>query len=152
MARVEQTRTYPGQVQQTAWNYMMDLHHLPEWYASLTEVIDPDARWSEPGDRFRFVYRLLGRRLEGEAILEEVQAPLILRYTAKTHWVPDVHFQWRHTVLGDGFSTTVVMETDEPTSFFGKAVDRTLIPRVLERDLSRTLDNLADILTVGIPE
>jgi len=53
---------------------------------------------------------------------------------------------------GEGFTTTVVMGTDEPTSFFGKAVDRMLIPRALERDLSRSLDNLTDIFAVGIPE
>ena len=152
MARVEQTRTYPGLDQRAAWEYLMDLHHLPEWYASLSEVIDPDARWSEPGDRFRFFYGLLGRRMEVECVLDEVQAPLMLRYTAKTRWLPDVHFRWQHTVLADGFATTVLMETDEPTSVFGKAVDRMLVPRLLERDLSRSLDNLADIFTVGPPD
>jgi len=42
------------------------------------------------------------------------------------------------------------METEEPTNFFGKTIDRMLLPRILERDLKQSLENLNDIYTVGL--
>ena len=66
---------------------------------------------------------------------------------------PDTVHTWRHVeAAGPSVTTTVVQETEEPTSFFGRVVDRMLIPRALERDLRRTLDNLADMFSMGIPE
>ena len=48
-------------------------------------------------------------------------------------------------------STVVVLESEEPESLFGKVVDRMLLPRALERDLRRTLENLEDIFSMGLP-
>jgi hypothetical protein len=116
-------------------------------------VEDPDVRWAEPGDRARFTYRLLGRKLEGECVIDEREAPTLISYTAKIPGLPDVHHTWRHVeAQGPLVTTTVVQETEEPTHFFGKVVDRMLIPRALERDLRRTLDNLEDIFSMGVPE
>jgi hypothetical protein len=47
-----------------------------------------------------------------------VQVPLMVRYTAKAHGSPDVHHEARHTLLGEGSTTTVVVETraNQPTT------------------------------------
>ncbi len=152
MAHVELTRTFPVELKK-AWDYMNDPHHWADWFVNMLSVETPDARWAEPGDRVRFTYRLLGRKLEGECTIDEREVPTLISYTAKIPGLPDVHHTWRH-VEGEGPSvaTTVVQETDEPTSFFGKVVDRMLIPRALERDLRRTIDNLEDMFSMGVPE
>jgi uncharacterized protein YndB with AHSA1/START domain len=152
MARVELTRRYPVELQK-AWNYMNDPHHWADWFVNLVSVEDPDARWAEPGDRVRFSYLLLGRKVQGELIIDERQAPTLISYTDKIPGLPDIRHTWRHVEApGPVVTTTVVLETDERTSFFGKAFDRMLLLRALERDLRRTLDNLADIFSMGVPE
>ena len=152
MAHVELTHTYPVELQK-AWDYITDPHHWADWFVNLLSVEDPDKRWTEPGDMVKFIYRLLGRKLEGELVIDERQAPTLLSYTAKIPGMPDIHQTWRHVEApGPVVTTTVVQETEEPTSFFGKVVDRMLIPRALERDLRRTLDNLADMFSMGVPE
>ena len=151
MARVELTQKFPVEAQK-AWDYMNDPHHWAEWFVNLLSVENPDARWAEPGDRVRFIYRLLGRKLEGECIIDGREAPTLISYTARIPGMPDVHHTWWHLEApGPMVTTTVVLETEEPTSYFGKVVDRMLIPRALERDLRRTLDNLADLFSMGVP-
>lgn len=148
MAHVELTRTYPVEVKK-AWDYLNDPHHWPQWYTNLLEIADPDASWSDPGDTIVFRYRLLGRKVEGECILDDREAPLLVSYVAKIPGLPDVRTEWRHTDLGSSFTTRVTLETEEPSSFFGRAVDRMLIPRALERDLRRSLDTIDDLFSMG---
>ncbi len=67
--------------------------------------------------------------------------------------LPTLHETWQYSPKGENaFEIKVIQETEEATSFFGKAIDRMLLPRVLEKDLVRTLDNLTDIFSVGIPD
>ncbi len=149
MARVELTRTFPVELK-PAWDYMNDPNHWMEWFANLLSV-EEDPRWAEPGDSVRFTYRLLGRTVEGTCTMTERDAPVLVAYTATIKGLPDVHHIWRHDE-GTPITTTVVMETEEPASFFGKVVDRMLIPRALERDLRRTLESLEEIFSMGVPD
>jgi hypothetical protein len=152
VARVELTRTFPVELK-PAWDYLNDPHHWTDWFVNMLSVQDPDVRWAEPGDSARFTYRLLGHMLEGECTIDERDAPTFISYTARIPGLPDVHHTWRHSeARGPLVTTTVVQETEEPTSFLGKVVDRMLIPRALERDLRRTLDNLDDMFSMGIPD
>ena len=47
-----------------------------------------------------------------------------------------------------------VLETkeDDLTSFFGKVIDKTMLPRILDRDLRGSLDNLEEIFVAGLYE
>lgn len=148
MAHVELTRTYPIELKK-AWDYLNDPHRWPEWYTGLVEVADPDARWTETGDEIGFSYRLLGRTIEGECVVDQVDPPVMIAYTGRVPGLPDIRTEWRHTDLGSAFTTRVTLETGEPTSFFGRVVDRMLIPRALGRDLHRTLDALEDLFSMG---
>jgi hypothetical protein len=150
MARVEMTRQFPVRLQQ-AWDYMNDPHHWREWFANLLSVDEPEPQWGSPGDTVRFTYRLLGREVRGECAIDRREAPTMISYTARIPGLPSVHHEWRHTDLGEAISTVVVLEAEEPTSLFGKVVDRLLLPRVLERDLRRTLENLEDLFAMGVP-
>jgi hypothetical protein len=149
MARVELTRTFPVELK-PAWDYMNDPNHWTDWFANLLTV-EEDAKWAEPGDSVRFTYRLLGRTVEGTCTMTERDVPVLVAYTATIAGLPDVHHTWRH-VDGTPVTTTVVLETEEPTSFFGKVVDRMLIPRALERDLRRSLESLEELFSMGIPD
>lgn len=151
--RVDLTKTFPVP-RKKAFDYLDDFRTWPSWYAGMLEIIEPDkALWSSPGDKVRFAYKLLGRRLEGECTLEEVREAEFVKFTATIPTVGDVHQEWYYSDAGDAaFSLRVIMETTEPTSFFGKVIDKMVIPRVLERDLRNTLDALEETFAVGIPE
>ncbi len=151
--RIELMRTYPVP-RKKAFDYLDDFTTWPTWYAGMLEIVDPqEAAWSLAGDKVRFAYKLLGRRLEGECTLEEAREADLVKFTATIPKVGDVHQEWFYGDAGEGaFTLKVIMETDEPTSFFGKVIDKTVIPRMLERDLRHTLDHLEETFAMGIPD
>lgn len=150
--RVELMRTYPVP-RKKAFDYLDDFTTWPTWYTGMLEIVEPAmAAWSSPGDKVRFAYKLLGRRIEGECTLEEVREAELVKFTATIPMVGNVHQEWWYGEAGEGaFTLRVVMETDEPTNLFGKAIDRMVVPRVLERDLRVTLEHLEETFAMGIP-
>ena len=150
MARVEMARTFSVALQE-AWDYLNNPSHWCEWFTNLVSIEDAEPHWSQPGDTVRFVYRLLGREVHGECTIDRREPPTLISYTARLPGFPSVHHEWQHTDLDGAISTVVVLESEEPESLFGKVVDRMLLPRALERDLRRTLENLEDIFAIGLP-
>ena len=51
----------------------------------------------------------------------------------------------------DRAELTVELETEEPTNFFGKVIEKTQVPQIYHRDTVRSLGNLEEIATVGLP-
>ncbi len=150
---VEMTRTYPV-ARKEAFDYLFDHRTWPNWYTGLIAIVDPeDAKWAEPGDTVRFAYKMLGRRVEGTCTLEEVRDAEFVRFVALLPSVGNVHQEWTYYESGDNaVAMKVRMESDEPASFFGKTIDRMLMPKIVERDLKHTLDHLEEIFMVGVPE
>jgi hypothetical protein len=151
--RVEMTHEYPVPLKR-AYDYLMDVKSIPQWRNSLIEVINPErTSWHAPGDRMRVAYMVLGRRVEAECTLEENREAELVRFTTRAPGLPSVSECWEYTAKGDdACAVKVTQETEEGTSFFGSTIDRMLIPRVVEKDLNRTLDNLADIFSIGVPD
>jgi uncharacterized protein YndB with AHSA1/START domain len=150
--RVELTRTYPVP-RKKAFDYLDDFTTWPTWYTGILEILEPDnAVWNTAGDKVHFAYRLLGRRLEGECTLTEVRDGELVKFTATMPMVGEVHQEWFYSNAGeDACTLKVSAETAEPTSYFGKVIDKMVIPRALERDLRHTLDNLEETFAMGIP-
>lgn len=143
------THVYPIPLKK-AFHLVADFKRWPDWYAGMTEILEPEkGHWAAPGDKVRFAYRLLGRRVEGEAILEEFKELELVAFRTEVPGLPVVHFVYRHAEKSpEAFNLTVAMETEEPTSFFGKAIDKMLLPKVLERDLRHSLENLETMFGV----
>ena len=121
--RVELSREFPVPLKH-AYDYLMDPKLFSAWRVGMIEILDPeDAIWSKAGDGFRFAYRLLGRRVEGECVLDELREAELVRFTASMPGLPTVHEAWHYRAIDDdSFELTSVQETDEATSFFGKAI------------------------------
>ena len=149
--RTEMTRTYPVPLKK-GFDYIDDFKTWPAWYVGMTDVIEPETgAWSKAGDTVRFGYKLLGRRLEGVAVLDERLDVELAKFHTEVPGLPVIHFEYYYASEGpEAFMLKVVMETEEPTNFFGKTIDRMLLPRILERDLKQSLENLNDIYTVGL--
>ena len=137
-----------------AWDYLHEPRAFPEWRAGMLEVFEANtAKWSEAGDRFRYAYRLLGRRVEGECVMDELKTGELSKFTATVPGFKPMHETWRYTPIGeDAFRVDIVQESEENTSFFGKAIDKMVLPRVVHRDLERSLDTLTEIFAAGLHE
>lgn len=152
MPRVELVKTFPGDLRK-GFDYIQDFTRWREWFAGLTDIIDPElGAWTFPGDSVRFRYRLLGRTVEGEAILEGRTDYRYVRYSAYVPGLPTVAHTWRYKQLDNGFQIALSSETEPHTSFFGRTIDALVIPRALERDVRNTLNNLSVALRFGFAD
>lgn len=147
----ELTHTYPVSLSR-GFGYIDDFHTWPRWYVGMCEIVEPDeASWTEPDDQVRFAYTLLGRRVEGVAVLEERVESKLARFRTEVPGLPVVHFAYHYTgIARDMFELAVEMDTDETGRFYGTDVDRTLVPKAIERDMGRSLENLEDIFGAGL--
>ena len=154
--RIEVTRTFPVPLK-TGWDYLQKWAEIPNWREGVIEIFNPETAWSKPGDGQRFAYRLLGRRVEGTSTLEEFREGELERFTVRMSglpaFLPAFHEEWHYAAAGEGaFTLKVVQETEPATSFLGKAIGEMLAPKVAERDLRRSLDNLQDVFASGVAE
>jgi hypothetical protein len=149
--RFEETRTIPIELKK-GWDYINDFRRWPDFYAGFDHIVDPDTcAWNKVGDSVGFTYRLLGRSIKGVATINERDEGVMVKFTTKVTPLPDVIQEWHYTDLDDHCILRVVLETEGATSFMGRLIDGTLLPKALEKDLKRTMDNLEDIFEMGIP-
>ncbi len=138
------------------FDYIDDYRTWPDWYVGMTEILDPAmAQWVFPGDSVKFSYRLLGRRIEGVATLDEKIDGEFVRFHTDVPGLPRVHQEWHYGTAGEtAFIAKAILETkeDDLTTFFGKVIDKMMLPRALERDLRGSLENLEEIFFAGLHE
>ncbi len=153
--RTEVAKSFPVPLK-NGFDYIDDFKLWPDWYVGLTEILDPAvSQWVFPGDSVKFSYRLLGRRVEGTATLDEKIDGEFVKFHTDVPGLPRVHQEWHYATAGaEAFIVKVVLETkeDDPTSLFGKVIDKTMLPRVLDRDLRGSLENLDEIFVAGLHE
>jgi hypothetical protein len=153
MATVTKSRNYPVE-RRAAFAYLTNPSNWPDYYSGIIAIDNADsATFEQTGDSVRFTYSLLGKRLEGKATIDEVQAGELVRHTATVPGLPDVHQTWEyHDDDNDGLTLDVTLRTEESTSFLGKKIDQLVVPQALQRDIERTLDKLEDVFALGIPD
>jgi hypothetical protein len=147
MSNVEMSRDYAVD-RKRLFDHLVEPSNWPSYYNGMTEVL-PYERFAEPGDAVTFRYRLLGRVVEGTATLLDLQPGERFRSRAETRGLPTVEHDWAYEDGDEGTHLRVVMDTPPVESFFGRAIDRFIVPRQIERDLARTLDNVEDLVAVG---
>jgi uncharacterized protein YndB with AHSA1/START domain len=149
--RIEDTRRF-AVPRQEVWDYLTDPATWPRLLAGLLEVTDPTpTSWAKPGDRVRFTYRLLGRRIEGELRLEEVIPAQYLKVHIEAPKIGALTQEWFFADAGEHSTTLrIICRTDEPTRFHERPIDRTVIPRAIQGDLTTTLDKLVAIFTLRL--
>jgi hypothetical protein len=151
--KFEETREFPASLKEM-WDFSMDFNEWPLWYAGMLEIVKPEkGAWAKPGDSVRVAYKLLGRRIEYTCTVSEYQEYELLHFVAEPPALPAAHFRWHWRPLDlDRVELTIELETEEPTSFFGKVIEKTQVPRIYHKDLVRSLSNLDEIATIGLPK
>ncbi|MDK1018425.1 MAG: SRPBCC family protein [Actinomycetota bacterium] len=150
--RIEATQRIPAP-RRAVYGYLVDPDTWIYWMAGIIDISRSEhTTWTQPGDRIAVGYRLLGRRIEAQVELDEIQPAQYVKLHATTP-VGTVAEEWFLSDAGEtSTSLRTVYETDEPTNFFGKIIDRTVIPRAIERDFKATMGNLEQIFAMGIPD
>ena len=147
MAFVEVKTSFPVELK-IGFDYVNDPATWTEWYTHVNNV--RAVKWGSPGDAADIEYKLLGRRIDATLVLEDFVPYRLVRLRSTAAGVPDVTTEWTYRGAGDLFThVRAVIETEEPTSLFGRTVDRLVMPRALEQDLRRSLDTLNDIFVAS---
>jgi len=147
MTTATATRRYPV-AREAAFAYLTDPGHWPDFYSG---VLDAGSGFERAGDSVPFTYTLLGRHLHGRARLEAIDPGWLIRHTASVDGLPDVHQTWVYRDAGDGVEIDVTMETADAEGFFGRPAGRHVIAGIIEHDLARTMDAIADLFALGVP-
>jgi hypothetical protein len=123
------------------YDYITDLGNWHAYWPDLVRV-DPDSRWSAPGDRTRIALRLLGRETEMSMVLGRMEPYRLVEYTSEQRGLPEARHE-RH-FAGDGehgLAYRVVVEY-VPRGGLRGLFDRVIFRRAVERAVRTTLANL----------
>jgi len=147
MATVEMSREYPVD-RKDLWDHLTNPENLPTFY---NNAIDASSeRFAEPGDTIDMTYRVLGRNSDGTITLLEVEPGERIKLRGEVRGLPPVEHEWVYRDSGNGTRLEVRMQTEEVDSWLGRSLDRFLIPRQLEKDLERSLDNIDTFVGVEL--
>jgi uncharacterized protein YndB with AHSA1/START domain len=148
MPTATMTREYPID-RKALFDHVTDPATWPSFYSGLTDVDVPD-RFDEPGHRATLRYRVLGRIVDVESELLEYDPPNRFRTRAQTPGLPPVEHDWHYEDTDGGTKVTVTLTSHEVDSWLGRTLDRFVLPRQLEKDLERSLDNVEGLVEFGI--
>lgn len=147
MATVDMSREYPVERQQL-WDRLTDPEHWPTFYNNMIEARAD--RFTEPGDTASTTYRVLGHNTSGTVQLLEFEPGEHIKIRGELKGLPPVEYDWVYSDSEGGTTISVHMESVEVDSWLGRTLDRFLIPRQLEKDLARSLDNVEALVGVDV--
>jgi Polyketide cyclase / dehydrase and lipid transport len=120
--------------------FITDMANWPRYWPGLVRV-EPDSRWSEPGDEAGVVTRLLGREVELRMRLRTFEPNRLVEYESRQRGLPDARHERHFAAADGGFRYRLVVEYAPRRGLRG-LYDRLLVRRALERVLRQTLTNL----------
>ena len=102
------------------------------------------------GDRATVSYRILGRVLEVDAAVLDARPGRRFHIELRGSELPGATYDWKLEDAQVGTKATVTLEAEPVIEWFGVRVDRLTVPRALERDLTRSLENVEELIQLGI--
>ena len=147
MATVEMSREYPAERKQL-WEQLTEPENWTSFYNNMIEARAD--RFSEPGDAATTTYRVLGRNTTGTVQLLEIEPGERIKIRGELKGLPPVEYDWTYVDSEGGTTISVHMESVEVDSWLGRTLDRFVIPRQLEKDLARSLDNVEALVGVDM--
>lgn len=145
MSSVQLTRRI-GMARGALFDLVTEPSRWPLFYNNMMSVCE-GSLFEQPGDRVGFQYRILGRIVEAEARLIAIQTSEIVELETQLPDALTARQVWEFRDDADATLVTARLDTDDVTDWFGVPVDRYVVARSLQGDLSRTLENLADLVS-----
>jgi hypothetical protein len=141
MTRIEMSHTFLVSVHE-AFAYITDLKNWKAYWPGYIRINNAAAaRWRQPGDTVALVIRLLGREVELDMALTDVQPNTLVRYRSRQRGLPDaLHDRyWRATP--DGCEYQVIVHYEPRHGLLG-IFDRLVVQRSVRNAVRQTLKNL----------
>ena len=129
---------------ETVFSLLTDLSRLSDWSTITLETHDPPPGRLKKGDAFNQTLRILGRRMETEWLVTELDAPHRVAYQATGP--AGARLEMRQTVKGAGPGSTVAFEVEYqlPGGFLGDLAEF-IAGRRNEREVEHSMQNLKDL-------
>jgi hypothetical protein len=143
MLRIEREHRFDCSVE-TGFAYITDVANWPEYWPGFVRI-EPDSRWSVPGDEAVVVVRLLGREVRLHMTLRRLDTNTLVEYVSRQRGLPDARHE-RHFLQVDGGMRYRLVVEYEPRAGLHGVYDRLLVRRGIERALRQTVANLAEKL------
>ena len=143
LVRIERERVFPTPVER-GFAVITDTANWPSYWPGLVRI-EPDSRWSRPGDVARLALRLLGREVELVMTLREFVPNRLVTYDSVQRGLPDAHHERHFRSLDGSFAYRIVVEYERRAGLRG-VFDRTVVRRGVDRAVRQTLDNLERLL------
>jgi hypothetical protein len=148
MSAAEQTREYLVD-RGVLYDHLSDPDTWPSYDNGLHEVLSFD-RFVEVGDTVDVRLRILGRTAPAVVTLLDRQRGERFHLRTQVEGLPAVEHDWIFEDTDRGTRLRVTLQTPEVASWSGQTIDACLLPRQLERDLARSLDNIEDLVALGL--
>ena len=139
MLRIEREHRFDCSVE-TGFTYITNLANWSEYWPGFVGI-EPDSRWSVPGDEAVVVVRLLGREVGLHMTLRRLDANTLVEYVSRQRGLPDARHE-RHFLRDDGGMRYRLVVEYEPRAGLHGVYDRLLVRRGIERAVRQTIANL----------
>jgi hypothetical protein len=144
MTRIEMTHAFPVSAHE-AFGYITDTDNWKTYWPGYVRINNAaGARWKQPGDTIALVIRLLGREVELDMALTDVQPNALVRYRSSQRGLPDALHEryWRAT--SDGCEYQIVVNYEPRRGLMG-LFDRLIVQRSVRKAVGQILKNLDGI-------
>jgi uncharacterized membrane protein len=125
---------------------LTDLDRLPEWATIVVETRDVSELPLRPGCRFRQTLRVVGRELESEWRVTELEAERRISYEATAPGGGSMTMRQTVTPRDGGSRVQLEIDYELPGGLLGELVDRAFVEEQNEREADRSLANLKELL------
>jgi uncharacterized protein YndB with AHSA1/START domain len=129
-----------------AFALLTDLDRLPEWATIVVDTRDVSELPLRAGCTFRQTVRVMGRELESEWKVTELEPERLIAYEATSPGGGSLAM--KQSLLPENGGTRVVLEIDYelPGGFLGELLDRAVVEAQNEREAERSLQRLKPIV------
>jgi hypothetical protein len=148
MSTTEQTREYLVD-RVVLYDHLTEPATWPTYENGLLEVL-PFDRFVEVGDTVGVRFRILGTATPAVVTLLDRQRGERFHLRAQVRGLPAVEHDWIFEDTDRGTRVRVTLKAPEVASWQGRNIAAYLLPRQFERDLARSLDNIEDLVALGL--
>jgi len=144
MTRVELTHIFPVS-HIDAFTYITDPRNWNEFFPNFVRLHDPaHARWNSPGDEVTVVIRLLGREVEVNMTLQQIEKDTRVTYVSRQQGLPNASHERHFKAVPEGFEFRPVVVLEPRTGLAG-LFDRLVVKRAVAGALRKTIENLESV-------
>jgi carbon monoxide dehydrogenase subunit G len=139
VVRIEMSRHF-GVPAERAYAFITDMRNWSRFFPGFVSL-DPESRFTAPGDVASLTSKLLGRERHVQLTFERMEPNRSFAYTSRQEGLPDAYHERTFMADGDGFTFNLSVTYEARPGLQG-LVDRVVLPSAVRRLLRRTLDAL----------